>query len=41
MIENLIYQMLFIFITIKKQDGGWPDYIKKLSYRIMNDAKIT
>ena len=41
MIEYLIYQILFIFITIKKQGGGWPDYFKKLSYRAMNDAKIT
>ena len=41
MIEYLIYQILFIFITIKKQGGGWPDYFEKLSYRGMNDAKIT
>ena len=41
MIEYLIYQILFIFITIKKQGGGWPDYFKKLSYRGLNDAKIT
>ena len=41
MIEYLIYQILFIFITIKKQGGDWPDYFKKLSYRGMNDAKIT